>query len=149
MRLSNNFYLSEFTKSQVAKRHEISMQPSDSIIGALESLCQHFLQPIRDVAGPIIITSGWRPVEVNNIIGGSTNSYHITGDAADFVALHTSPQELFDIIKGIDSIQADLDKVILEFDEWIHFQQAKPGQSPRRQYLIAEKEDGKTVYSFG
>lgn len=149
MRLSNNFYLSEFTKSQIARRYEIPMTPPESIIESLEKLCQNLLQPIRDEVGPIIITSGWRPTEVNKILGGSTNSYHITGDAADFIALDYSPAELFERIKGIDKVQSYLDKIILEFDEWNHMQQAKPGQSPRRQYLVAEKEDGKTVYSFG
>lgn len=43
------------------------------------------MQEIRDHFGkPIKITSGWRSVRVNKIVGGKLASYHLTGMACDF-----------------------------------------------------------------
>lgn len=43
------------------------------------------LQTIRDFFGKgIIISSGYRTVNYNSLIGGATNSYHCKGMAADF-----------------------------------------------------------------
>ena len=147
MQLSNNFYLSEFLRSQTATRKEIDMTPSIAVIDSLTELCINILQPLRDRVGRIDISSGFRPHELNKEIGGSSGSFHVTGDAADIVSDTLSAAELFEVIKQLDLPK--LDKAILEFDSWVHIQHVKPGKYARREFLLAEIENGRTVYSFG
>ena len=47
MRLSKNFTLAEFTKSQTAERKGIDNTPSDNHIESMELLCNEVLEPIR------------------------------------------------------------------------------------------------------
>ena len=43
----------------------------------------YMLQEIRNIVGSIEVTSGYRTPEFNKSIGGSSNSYHLEGLAAD------------------------------------------------------------------
>lgn len=43
----------------------------------------YMLQEIRNIVGSINVTSGYRTPEFNKSIGGSSNSYHLEGLAAD------------------------------------------------------------------
>ena len=46
-------------------------------------LSQHFLLQELLIAGPIIVTSGFRCEAVNRKVGGVRNSQHLTGQVAD------------------------------------------------------------------
>ena len=84
MQLSNNFRLSEFTRSDTAKRLGIVNEcPSVEQVLNLAYLCHMVLQPLRDRFGPIRITSGYRCPELNRAVGGESNSQHMRGEAAD------------------------------------------------------------------
>lgn len=54
-RLSENFWLSEFTRSA-----DINIVPTDQQKYCLNILANEILQPIRDKFGPVVITSGLR-----------------------------------------------------------------------------------------
>ena len=84
MQLSNNFRLSEFTRSDTAKRLGIENECSsvEQVLN-LAYLCHMVLQPLRDKFGPIRITSGYRCPELNHAVGGASNSQHMRGEAAD------------------------------------------------------------------
>ena len=84
MQLSNNFRLSEFTRSDTAKRLGIVNECSsvEQVLN-LAYLCHMVLQPLRDRFGPIRITSGYRCPELNRAVGGASNSQHMRGEAAD------------------------------------------------------------------
>ena len=84
MRLSNNFSLSELTRSDTAKRLGIENECSsvEQVLN-LAYLCHMVLQPLRDKFGPIRITSGYRCPELNRAVGGVKNSQHMRGEAAD------------------------------------------------------------------
>lgn len=85
MKLTNNFYLYEFTKSQTALRHGIDNTPTQTEIDNLKLLCREVLQPLRYAFDmPITISSGFRCLELNKKIGSSDRSQHVTGHAADF-----------------------------------------------------------------
>lgn len=61
--------------------------PDDLILANLDSVANR-LQVIRDLIQlPIQITSGYRTPEHNKKVGGSPNSYHLKGMAADIVVL--------------------------------------------------------------
>lgn len=84
IKLSEHFKLSEFTKSNTARRYKVSNIPSDSHISNLKILCKFALEPIRKEYGlPIHVSSGYRCPRLNELVGGVPNSYHKLGCAAD------------------------------------------------------------------
>ena len=87
IRLSKNFTLSEFIKSKTASENYIHDQYELdlSTVHNIRDLITHVLQPLRDVAGVVHITSGYRCRELNNIVGGAQSSQHLEGRAADFM----------------------------------------------------------------
>ena len=85
MKLSKNFTLQEFVRSQTAARRNIDNTPDAAIIARLKLLVDEVLQPVRDsFYRPVRITSGYRSPRLNRAIGGSRNSQHMRGEAADF-----------------------------------------------------------------
>jgi zinc D-Ala-D-Ala carboxypeptidase len=79
MKLTQNFSLSELTRSQTATRRGIDNQPNDEQLANLVALCECVLQPIRDhFKTSVRISSGLRVPELNAAIGGSTTSDHCT-----------------------------------------------------------------------
>lgn len=84
MKLTEHFHLEEFTRSHTASVHHIQNQPPAAAIQALKKLCKNILEPLRQWTGkPIIINSGFRCEELNRLVGGVTNSQHLSGEAAD------------------------------------------------------------------
>lgn len=86
MKLSENFHLSELTKSVTATRHGFKEQfnVATFIIANLSMLCSEVLQPLRDfLDSPVRITSGYRCKRLNTQVGGSPTSDHVKGLAAD------------------------------------------------------------------
>ena len=84
--LTPHFKLREFTESATAKKHGIDNRPTPEVVENLRRLCTHTLEPLREKLGlPIIITSGFRTKELNDIIvHASRKSQHMAGQAADF-----------------------------------------------------------------
>jgi len=147
-KLSPNFYLDEFTRSQTAARLEISMAVPEgsSVFSDLHHLARRGLQPARDALGPIFISSGYRPPALNSRIGGSSTSAHVPGLAADIsVSGHTPHQ----VARWYEASAVPFDQVIHEFGQWVHVGMAAPGEEPRRQLLTAVKVNGRTVYLEG
>lgn len=84
-----HFTLSEFTRSETAQKNGIENNPNESQIQNIECLCALILDPLRDAIGhPIFITSGFRVPWLNHLVGGSNNSAHKEGLAADFRVGH-------------------------------------------------------------
>jgi hypothetical protein len=84
--LTPHFKLREFTESATAMKHGIANVPPPEVVENLRRLCTHTLEPLREKLGlPIIITSGYRTKELNEIIvHASRKSQHMSGQAADF-----------------------------------------------------------------
>ncbi len=143
MNLSKNFTLEEFLVSQTAERNGIDMTPSEEVIENLRMLVIGCLQPLRDEAGPIFISSGFRPLELNTKIGGSATSEHVNGNAAD---LKVSRQTPFDTCELIVVMELPFDQVIHEFGRWVHL---GVRDILRGEQLTAYRKDGKTRYTSG
>lgn len=84
-----HFTLSEFFNSSTAVKNGIKNEPSPderaTIVRNINSLVDNVLDPIRDkFCAPVIITSGYRCPQVNQLVGGVANSQHMSGCAADF-----------------------------------------------------------------
>lgn len=147
MNLSPNFTLKELTKSDYAIRNGIPNEPNMDQIVKLKELCQKILQPVRNHFGPVTVTSGFRSPELCIKIGSSVNSQHANGEAADFEVPGVDNANVAYWIK--DNLE-DWDQMILEFytlgepnSGWVH---CSYSDKPRKQFLRAFKEDGKTKY---
>lgn len=145
MKLTKNFDLGEFLISQTAERHGIDMTPPRYVIDNLKSLCVHVLQPIRDAAqAPISISSGYRPLDLNSLIGGSKTSAHMQGEAADFNVAGLTPYETCELVIRL---KLPFDQVIHEFGRWVH---VGIRQVPRGEVLTAYRDKaGATRYIKG
>jgi len=148
MKLTENFSLSELTKSQTAERKGIDNTPSAEHQENLKSLCTAILQPVRDHFSKVVtISSGYRSPELCVAIGSKTTSQHAKGEAADFEIFGVSNKELADWIH----YNVQYDQLILEYwkesdpnSGWVHCSYSQ-GKN-RRQYLRAYKDEGKTKY---
>ena len=83
MKLSKNFTLKSFTKSNTATRLGIDNTPTKEHIENMKYLCKKILQPARDHFGIIDISSGFRSVKLCEAIGSSKTSFHAIGGASD------------------------------------------------------------------
>mgnify|MGYP000433319029 FL=1 len=148
MRLSDNFVLSEITRSNTAKRLGIDNGPNKEHLQNIQRIITNLIQPMRDAIGPIRISSGYRNPNVNRAIGGSTKSQHCKGEALDLQFWNDgqiSNKEIYDWVLRSD---VEFDQMINEFDfAWIHISLIKEGN--RKQVLEAYKdEDNDTKYKW-
>ena len=150
MKLSKNFSLAEFTKSQTAERKGLDNTPKGEHLDAAVVLFENVVQKVRDHFGPTVLNSGYRGPELNEAVGGSSKSQHCKGQAAD-IEIHTVSN--YDLAKWIEK-NTDFDQVILEFytpgipdSGWVHVTYNTEGN--RGKTLTASKVDGRTHYSLG
>jgi hypothetical protein len=151
MKLSENFSLSEMTKSETALRHNLDNTPGDAEIANLKRLAERVLQPVRDhYKTGVKVNSGFRHPNVNAAVGGSKTSDHCQGQAADIEIPGVANADLAQwIVSNLDFTQ-----VILEFytpgvpdSGWVHVSYVEGNL--KKQVLTAMKENGKTVYKPG
>jgi zinc D-Ala-D-Ala carboxypeptidase len=148
MRLSKNFVLSEITRSNTAKRLNISNEPNKKHLQNLQRLISNVIQPMRDDLGPIRISSGYRSKELNRTIGGSSKSQHCKGEALDIQFWKEGRMFNKEIYDYILNSNMEFDQMINEFDfSWIHISLKEKGN--RKQTLEAyNDEDGDTKYRY-
>jgi len=124
MKLSDHFSLWELTKSQTAIRNGISCTPDEESIKNLKEVCAKILEPVRMHYGrPFTPSSGYRCLSLNQLLGSSDRSQHITGQAVDFEVPGISNM---DVAQWIINKLA-YDQLILEFYKeadphsgWVH-----------------------------
>jgi zinc D-Ala-D-Ala carboxypeptidase len=151
MNLTENFTLSELTKSETALRHDMDNSPPQEITSNLQALAVHVLQPVRDhFARGVKVNSGYRSPDVNAKVGGSRTSDHCRGMAADIEIPGVPNHELAEWIKA----NLPYTQLILEFytrgvpdSGWVHV--SYDFANLKKQDLTAVKEGGKTVYLPG
>jgi len=136
MNLSRNFSLSELTKSQTALRNGLDNKPSTEEIVALTVLCNNILQPIRDKYGSFTPNSGFRTVELCELVGSSAKSQHAKGEW---------------IVKNLD-----FDQLILEFytsddpsSGWVHVSYSRLKVEQRHDVRHTVVQDKKVKYEQG
>jgi len=151
MKLSENFTMAEFIKSDTANRLGIDNTPEGEHLEAAKALFENVVQKVRDHFGPTVINSGYRCPELNEAVRGSKTSQHCHGEAADIEVPGVANGDLAQWI--VDNL--DFDQVILEFytpgqpsSGWVHVSYKADGTN-RKKALTAAKIDGKTVYSNG
>ena len=150
VRLSQNFTIQEYIKSQTALRQGIDNTPTEEHMGNATALFRNVVQKVRDQFGVTVINSGYRGEALNKAVGGSSKSQHCKGEAVDIECPGTPN---YDIAKWIED-NLDFDQLILEFytpgvpdSGWVHVSYKAEGN--RKSVLTAMKENGKTVYKPG
>ena len=121
MRLTENFTLAEFLRSDTAARHHISNQPTWAHVLNMRNLCREVLQPLRDHFGPIHLSSGYRCERLNELVHGVGASQHLVGEAADIrLASREQGREYYDFILN----HTNFDKLLFEYNRrgvfWLH-----------------------------
>ena len=141
MKLSKNFTLEEFIRSNTADRMGIDNVPKDDkVIENLRHLCFEILQPLRDYVGaPVHINSGYRCKALNEALGGVKGSQHLSGQAADIHVENT--EHLLKMMHFIMD-ETDFDQLIWEKNkagvQWLHVSHKRNGNN-RHQVLNIKK----------
>ena len=152
MKLTKNLTLAEVTKSATAKRKGISNEPTIEHLENLKAVAENIFQPIRNKFGvPLAVTSAYRSMDLNRVIGGSLASQHCKGEALDLdadVFGGLSNKEIFLFIKD----HLVFDQLIWEFGnaenpDWVHVSYKKSGIN-RGEVLRAVRKEGKVRYEF-
>lgn len=110
------FSYSEFFKSDTAEKYQVNNIPEDAqlsqVLGNIKALVSNVLDPLRAMIGrPIIITSGYRSQQVNELVGGSKTSQHLSGRAADIHVQDYTPQQMEMVYRTIQ-MYYDFDQLI-------------------------------------
>jgi len=151
MKLTENFTLSEMTKSETALRHGLDNTPGDTEIANLKRLAENILQPVRNnYRRGVKVNSGYRAPNVNAAVGGSKTSDHCRGQAADIEIPGIANAALAEWI----SKHLKFTQLILEFytpgipdSGWVHV--SYDPANLKCQVMTAMRENGKTVYKPG
>jgi putative chitinase len=152
-KLSENFVLRDFVKSETAIRKGIDNTPTTDHKIALKHVCEKILEPVlAHFQQDVRINSSYRSPKLNAAVGGSAKSQHCNGEAVDF-EIDGLPNP--DLAKWV-SKNCDFDQLILEFynpkegpnSGWVHASYTAKGVN-RHQILTAVMENGKTVYKPG
>mgnify|MGYP003677989855 FL=1 len=142
---SPNFSMDELTHSDTAARHGIDNTPNDNEKENLYKLAME-MEDVRELLNnkPIFVSSGYRSLALNELLGSKKTSSHIKGLAVDFTCRQFgTPNE---IVFALINSDIPYDQVILEFDRWVHISFCEDEETPRRQALIINKE-GTMLYS--
>lgn len=116
------FTLNELTKSETAIRKRINNSPNAIEKQNLINLVDNILDPLRKAYGkPIFIVSGFRCELVNSLVGGSKDSQHRTGCAADIRTAEDTPEENKKLFDLIIKLKLPFDQLIDEYNfNWVH-----------------------------
>jgi len=148
MVISEHLTLGELIRSDSAKRAGITNMPNAEQIENLKQLAEHIFEPIRNnFRVPIYISSGFRSVELCNLIkGAAKNSQHSRGEAIDIdMDGHShdiTNSDIFNYIKG----HLKFDQLIWEHGtatnpDWVHVSYTT--KKPLRNQVLRALDGGK------
>lgn len=113
--ISKNFTIDEVQHSKYARENELdNVLPSIYYMNAIR-LANNVLEPIRAQYGAFSPKSWYRSQKVNEGVGGSKNSDHMTACAADIRHPKVSNMELAEWIRD----NLEFKQLIFEGD-WVH-----------------------------
>jgi hypothetical protein len=144
--LTEHFSLAEFTVSETAARHGIdNVPPLGSPERANLKRTAELMEEVRAILGhPILITSGYRGPEVNAAVGGSKNSAHMSGLAADFICPgFGNPLAICHKLRP-HMRKLGIDQVIHEYSTWVHL--GLTGGEPRHMALTIDTNGTQTGF---
>lgn len=124
--ISKNFSFSEFEHSKTAIESGIDNSiPSETVKKAITALVETVLQPLRDALGAsVVIDSGYRCKELNELVGGVETSQHRKGEASDTRSPFFTPLE---IARKAVELGLPFDQLIL-YPTFVHFSHKRKGR---------------------
>lgn len=112
--ITKNFSKSEFNSKDGAQ------MPDNILVNVVKLACN--LQRLRDTIGkPIIINSGYRSEAHNRSVGGSPNSQHLLGKAADIRVSGMTSVEIANEIERLIIKGEMLQGGIGIYDTFVHY----------------------------
>lgn len=147
--LTKNFTFNELVKTEHREYVEKNFREglfNESIYNNLNKLANKLLQPLREaICHPIQVNSGFRCAELNKAVGGSKNSQHLTGEAADIVIIKAmSIYEQFKLIyRTLIEKSIPYGQIIYEH-RWIHISLPNESRKIVKQPPL-EYKDGKYI----
>ena len=140
--ISKNFSYSEFEHSKTAIDKGIDNTiPNETVKKAIKALTDTVLQPLRDALGAtVIIDSGYRCQELNELVGGVETSQHRKGEASDTRSPFYSPLE---VARKAVELELPFDQLIL-YPTFVHFSHKLKGKQ-RGQILYNRRYTGEKI----
>lgn len=118
MKLTEHFTLEEMTASGLAARRGLDNTPPPSVVQNLHALAEKMEEARRVLGHPVLVTSGFRSLAVNRVLGSKDTSAHVQGLAADFICpSFGSPLE---VAEELAANGVKFDQLINEFGQWVH-----------------------------
>lgn len=141
VKLSQHFTLAELTASNTAKARGIDNTPPPEHLDKL-TLTAELLERVRTLLGcPVIVTSGYRCMQLNLAVGGVTSSDHARGQAADIVAPgFGTPYQVAKRLAPLVS-KLGIGQLILEGvkgKSWVHISTRMPATQGNRVITITD-----------
>lgn len=127
MNLTPHFTVAEFTASQTAARRGIDNSLPAGLLMTAKETCE-LLERIRSHLGnhPVILTSGYRCLELNAAIGSRSTSDHCRAKAADFkVPGFGTPYEVCRALELVTN-ELGIGQLIHEYGGWVHVSTERP-----------------------
>lgn len=140
--ISKNFSFDEFEYSARAIAEGIENKiPSAQVGGAIRALTKAVLQPLRDdLEATVIVESGYRCKELNELVGGVESSQHRKGEAADIRSPFFEPLH---IARRVVALQLPFDQLIL-YPTFVHVSHKLKGKQ-RGQILYNRRWTGEKI----
>jgi uncharacterized protein YcbK (DUF882 family) len=135
-----NFKAIEFYKSDTALKYNIDNNPKEQATLENLDILADKMQEVRDLLdSPIIITSGYRCLELNmKLTNSAKDSFHLFGLAADFIVKNKDPEKIVKLL----SSEISVDKAIATYykknnrnSQWVHLQVQSNWRKNRNLYL--------------
>lgn len=132
-RISEHFRFSEFERSQIATGLGLDNSiPSDQVRGNIRALVENVLQPLRSACGHALkVNSGYRCKQLNDLLGGSKASQHMSGQAADIASGNP-----IGLARLVLSLGLDFDQMIL-YPTFLHLSYTM--QRKNRRQVLCDK----------
>lgn len=138
------FTLEELTKSNTALSYGIDNTPPERFVPNLHRLMD-YLDKVREAYGkPIRVSSGYRCPHLNGLVGGSDDSQHKLGLAADLVV--PDMEHLMAVIRKLGGFDQLIDERPKGRGRWVHVSIAAEGGKPRSKVM---RYDGRHYVIIG
>lgn len=141
MQLSQHFSLDEFCRSTTATRHGINNDLPAELLDEARRTAE-MLERIRAELGvPITLTSGYRCLPLNALLGSKPDSDHPKAMAADIRPQGLAVVRAAEILaRRVDALS--IGQLILEYpdrDGWVHVSTRKPSNPVNRVITITAR----------